>query len=152
MSARASRSRCRAHRKRESAALRLAHFFVLDNVFRPRICSHEHENKFAGVCGHGYGTNSRVNLDSWSSNYGLGAPEDESSPRSNSRHGFERVKSDQSVPRGAFDGMEMQSMPVCKAFHEGCFIGNRWQMPSMQKHGVHTCSVRQVKTCDCRSK
>jgi len=27
--------------------LRLAHFFVLDNVFRSRICSHEHENKFA---------------------------------------------------------------------------------------------------------
>ena len=36
--------------------------------------------------------------------------------------------------------MEMQSMPVCKAFHEGCFVGNRWQMPSMQKHGVHSCS------------
>ena len=42
--------------------------------------------------------------------------------------------------------MEMQSMPVCKAFHEGCFVGNRWQMPSMQKHGIHTCSVRQVST------
>ena len=49
-------------------------------------------------------------------------------------------------------GWKMQSMPVCKAFHEGCFIGNRWQMPSMQKHGVHTYSVRQVNTCDCRSK
>jgi hypothetical protein len=44
--------------------------------------------------------------------------------------------------------MEMQSMPVCKAFHEGCFVGNRWQMPSMQKHGVHTYSVRRVNACD----
>ena len=70
--------------------------------------------------------------------------------RSNSRHGFERVKSDQSVTRGAFDGMEMQSMSVCKAFHEGRFVGNRWQMPSVQKHGVHTYSVR-VNACDCGS-
>ena len=25
---------------------------------------------------------------------------------------------------------------ACKAFHEGCFIGNRWQMPSMQENGI----------------
>jgi hypothetical protein len=32
--------------------------------------------------------------------------------------------------------MEMQSVPVCKAFHESCSVGSRWQMPSMQKHRV----------------
>jgi hypothetical protein len=70
MSLRGSRSRCRAHRKRESAALRVAHFFGLDHVFRPRICSHEHENKFAAFVVGGYGTNSRMKsahleLKSW---------------------------------------------------------------------------------------
>jgi len=29
--------------------------------------------------------------------------------------------------------MEMQSVPVCEAFHEGCSIGNRWPMPPAAK-------------------
>ena len=37
--------------------------------------------------------------------------------------------------------MEMQRVPIYKAFHEACFIGNRWQMPSMQKYRVQTYSV-----------
>jgi hypothetical protein len=32
--------------------------------------------------------------------------------------------------------MEMQSVPVYKAFYEACSIGNRWQMPAMQKYRV----------------
>jgi hypothetical protein len=61
-----------------------------------------------------YGTYSRVNLDNWSSIYGLGAPSSESNPRSNSRHGVEGVKSDRTVPGGAFNAMEMQSVPYIK--------------------------------------
>jgi hypothetical protein len=85
---------------------------------------------------HGYGTNSVVNRDSWSSIYGLGSQNAESSAGSNSKYGAECVKRDRAVARATFDAMEMQSVPVCEAFHEGCFVGGHWQMPSMQKHRV----------------
>jgi hypothetical protein len=32
--------------------------------------------------------------------------------------------------------MEVQSVPVCKAFHEGCSVRRRWQMSPMQTHRV----------------
>lgn len=44
-----------------------------------------------------------------------------------------------------FNAMEMQSVRICKAFHEACSVGSRWQMPPMQEHGVQTCSVRRVE-------
>jgi hypothetical protein len=37
-----------------------------------------------------------------------------------------------------FDAMEMQGVPVYKAFHEGSSAGSRWQMPSTQTHRVQT--------------
>ena len=37
--------------------------------------------------------------------------------------------------------MDLQSVPIHKAFHEGCSIGSRWQMPSMQMHRVQTYAV-----------
>jgi hypothetical protein len=40
------------------------------------------------------------------------------------------------VAGGIFDAMEMQTVPVSKAFYEGRSIGRRWQMPPMQKHRV----------------
>jgi hypothetical protein len=60
----------------------------------------------------------------------------------NSRHGGECVKSDRIVAGGTFDAMKMQSVPVCKAFHEGYSAGSNWQMPSMQTYRVQTHSVR----------
>jgi len=82
-----------------------------------------------------------MNLDSWSSIYGLGARGHESSSRSDSRHGIERVKSDRIVPGRAVDAMEMQSVSIRKAFHKNGSVGSCWQMPSMQKYGVQTYSV-----------
>jgi hypothetical protein len=41
--------------------------------------------------------------------------------------------------------MEMQSVPVHKAFHEGRSVGNRWQMPPMQKYRVRTYAMRLVR-------
>jgi hypothetical protein len=32
--------------------------------------------------------------------------------------------------------MGMQRVPVCEALYEARFIGNRWQIPLMQKYGV----------------
>jgi hypothetical protein len=60
----------------------------------------------------------------------------ESSPRGNSRHGVECINPNRSVARETFDAMGMQRVPVCEALYEGRFIGNRWQMPPMQKYGV----------------
>jgi hypothetical protein len=39
-------------------------------------------------------------------------------------------------PGGTFDAVELQGLPVYKAFHEACFIGGRWEMSPMQKHRV----------------
>ena len=61
----------------------------------------------------GYGTNSEVNLSSWSSIYGPGAPGAESSPRSNSRHGVEYVES-------ALGYIQIQCHPaVCSPYWSG---------------------------------
>jgi len=32
--------------------------------------------------------------------------------------------------------VEVQRVPIHKAFYEACSIGSRWQMPAMQKYGV----------------
>ena len=80
-----------------------------------------------------------MNRTSWNSNCGRDTPNTESGPRSDSRHCVEGVESDRITPPRAFDAVEMQRLPVYKAFHEACFLGSRWQVPSMQKHRVQTC-------------
>ena len=35
-----------------------------------------------------------------------------------------------------FHAMEMQRLPVHQAFHETRCLGDRWQMPAMQKYGA----------------
>jgi hypothetical protein len=60
--------------------------------------------------------------------YGHDAQDAENKLRSNSRHGDERVKPDRAVGGATFNGMEMQSVSVHKAFHDACSAGNRWQM------------------------
>jgi hypothetical protein len=57
--------------------------------------------------GAGSAQNSRMNLDSWRSIYGLAAPGVESSARINSRHSLERAKSDRTVQGGVFDALEV---------------------------------------------
>ena len=37
--------------------------------------------------------------------------------------------------------MGMQRVPLQKEFYEARYVGSCWQMPSMQKYGVQTCSV-----------
>jgi hypothetical protein len=39
--------------------------------------------------------------------------------------------------------MGMQRVPVREAFYETCFFGNRRQMPTMQKYGVYSNSLRR---------
>jgi len=42
--------------------------------------------------------------------------------------------------------MEMQGVPVCKEFHEGCPVGRRRQMSSMQTHGAQAYPLRSDLT------
>src|SRR5262245_41012053 len=92
-------------------------------AFLACICSDEHESTVAPpLDAHITQTEPETSADG--ANYGLGPPGAESSPRSNSRHGVERAKSDRTVPGGMFNAMEMQGVPVYKAFYEACFFGN----------------------------
>ena len=59
---------------------------------------------------------------------------------------LEKIKSDAqralstSLKRNriAISRLEMHCLPLHKAFHEACSIGNGWQVPSMQEHRVST--------------
>jgi hypothetical protein len=72
-----------------------------------------------------------MNLNNLSSIYGLVGCGVEGDSRGNSRHGIQGVESNWVVAGRTFDALEVQSLSVCKTFHEDCSIGSRWQMPSM---------------------
>jgi hypothetical protein len=87
-------------------------FLTWTSLQRPEYVHVNIKNGSFGIYGHGYGTNSRVNLNSWNSSYGLAGPDADSSPQSNSGHGVERIESDRTVPGAAFNSVEVQSVPI----------------------------------------
>ena len=56
------------------------------------------------------------------------------------------VRPDRTAAGDTFDAMEMQSVPIHEAFYKGRFLGNRRQMPMMQKYGVYSNSLRRLAT------
>jgi hypothetical protein len=86
--------------------LAVARCFYPDSFRRAKYVHMNMTNIF-GVYGHGYGTNSLVNRNSWSSTYGRGPQDVESSSLSNSRHSFQRANSNRTGEGRAFHAMEV---------------------------------------------
>jgi len=68
--------------------------------------------------------------------YGLDTKHTEGIPRSDSRPRGERVKPDRGVAGGTFDAVEMQRLPIHKAFYEAGSIRSCCQMPAMQMYRI----------------
>ena len=54
-----------------------------------------------------------------------------------------RTESDREAARGIFNAVEVQRLPVRKAFYQANHIGSGWQVPAMQERSVYTDFVRR---------
>lgn len=53
-----------------------------------------------------------------------------------SRYGVDRIKLDHATSGDTFDAVGLKRMPIHEASYDAGFMGNRRQMPPMQKYGV----------------
>jgi hypothetical protein len=101
---------------------------VLDS-FPCRICSHEHESPVTPSLGADIAQANRE-----TSTVGI---EFMDPALKTLKAALEAIRDaatnalNRAVAGRTFDAMEMQTVLLRKAFHEACFLGNRWQMPPM---------------------
>jgi hypothetical protein len=108
----------------------------LDSPFPAGICSHERESTIFSPLG------AYIAQAGWATS-AVGIEFMESPPKTLkatleaiSRHAGECVKSDRRATGGTFNAVEVQRLPIHKAFHQARYVGSGWPMPAMQGHDV----------------